>query len=87
MPYRRVADLAPDERELRRKYKRIMNLLQRERGARWTSKEWRDARRAERVLSSAFLHHQPVEELYRRWQDWQTAERLLYLKSVREGAV
>lgn len=52
-----------------------------------TSKEWRAAVKAKQRLESGFRHEVSLHRLYERWQDWQTAERLLYLKSVREGAI
>lgn len=48
------------------------------------SREWRAVGRAELLLHSAFLNGLPVEETYRRWQDLKTAERLLWLKGLRE---
>ena len=77
-----IARLSPDDRVLRRKYLRTMKELRALRGAPSTSREWRAARRAELLLASAFRHWQPVEALYRRWQEWKTAERLLYLKGL-----
>lgn len=50
------------------------------------SKEWWAAARAKQRLESGFRHEVPLHRLYERWQEWQTAERLLYLKSVREEA-
>ena len=52
-----------------------------------TSKEWRAAVKAKQRLESGFRHEVSLHRLYERWQDWQTAERLLYLNSVREGAI
>ena len=47
-----------------------------------TSREWRAAMRAYQRLESGFRHEVTLANLYGRWQDWKTAERLLWLKGL-----
>ena len=72
-----IAYLTPEERRIRRLKWRIDNAKYR------PSPAWRDAVRAEKALARGFRLHMEVSELYDRWAEWKTLQRLHWLQ---EGA-
>jgi hypothetical protein len=67
MPY-----LTPEEQRYRRAKHRANRAKYR------PSPVWRDMVRAEKALARGFRYTMEVPELYARWQDWKTAERLVW---------
>ena len=76
-----LAYLTPEEQRYRR-MKHRANYAKRR-----PSPLWQAAVRAEKALARGFLRRMEVAELYHRWQEWKTAERLLWLAhTAEEGA-